>query len=190
MRPKNDPVPLQKPPRIQHFTAEAIWTLSPGDTPPARFPDGIIFHTFYHQPQAGLALEKIARAYEVDPRPSPRDTALQTLTGKTALLVLDGAETVNRLGMYYAAVAESESAKGLPGYASLDGRRAHIVAVQAAALKAEQWGAVQQITWNARDYLNLQGYWTDRITVVQAGLDAARAAGDRYDEGAFLTEQV
>ena len=52
------------------LAAEAIWTLAPGDDPPDRFPDGIIFHTFYHQPQAGLALEAIARAYGVDPRPA------------------------------------------------------------------------------------------------------------------------
>ena len=344
------------------LAAEAIWTLSPGDQPPDRFPDGIIFHTFYHQPQANLALEKIARAYGVDPRQSPRDAALQALAGRTALLVLDGteqaddlpavlavagncgvlvttrrhadapdavqdvtplprpeslellrawagryaaedaaandivrllgglplalylcgrylaqrhqqageyvawlkqedlealhfgerptasiplllrrsleqvseqaqaafgvagilaqapfdagavaaaldiktgaanralgelvdyglllrpddsyqvthalahsyartqaapgADVVNRLAPYYVALAKAESAKGLPGYAALDSQRAHIVAVQAAALKAEQWDAVRQITWKIEDYLDLQGYFTDRI---------------------------
>ena len=35
------------------LAAEAIWILSPGPEPPDRFPDGIFFHTFYHQPQAG-----------------------------------------------------------------------------------------------------------------------------------------
>ena len=368
------------------LAAEAIWTLSPGDEPPKRFPNGIIFHTFYHQPQASLALEKIARAYGVDPRQSPRDAALQALGGKTALLVLDGteqaddlpavlsvagncgvlittrrhadapeavqdvaplpraeslallrswagryaaedaaandivrllgglplalylcgrylaqrhqqaseyvgwlkeegpdalhfgerpttsiplllqrsleqvseeaqaafgvagvlapapftadavaaaldikttaanralgelvdyglllrpddsyqvthtlahsyartpaaldADIVNCLALYYATLAETESAKGLTGYAALDSERAHIVAVQAAALKAEQWDAVRQITWKVRGYLDLKGYWTERVTVVQAGLEAARAASDRHDEGAFLT---
>ena len=38
------------------LAAEAIWTLAPDGDPPARFPDGIFFHTFYRQPQAGLAL--------------------------------------------------------------------------------------------------------------------------------------
>ncbi len=369
------------------LAAEAIWTLAPGDDPPDRFPDGIIFHTFYHQPQADLALEKIARAYGIDPRPSPRDAALQALAGKAALLVLDGteaaddlaavlavaggcgvlittrkhedapddykeivplsraesldllrawagkyaaeedaaneivrllgglplalflagrylaqkrqqadeyvvwlkeeglealhfgerpsksvplllqrsldqvseqaqaafgaagilalapfeaaiiaaaldikpgganralgelvdyglllrpndsyqvthalahsyartqaapgAEFINRLAIHYAALAKTESAKGLAGYAVLDNHRAHIVAVQAAALKAEQWDAVRQITWKVEDYLDLKGYWTDRVTVVQAGLDAARSAGNRYDESAFLND--
>ncbi|MFN8466309.1 MAG: tetratricopeptide repeat protein [Caldilineaceae bacterium] len=367
------------------LAAEAIWTLSPGDEPPERFPDGILFHTFYHQPQASLALEKIARAYGVDSRPSPRDAALQALSGKTVLLVLDGteqaddlpavlavagncgvlittrrhadapdevqdveplprseslgllrawagryaaddaasndivrlvgglplalylcgrylaqrhqqageyvawlkegrlealhfgerptksiplllrrsleqvskeaqaafgvagilalapfgadtvaaaldvktgaanralgelvdyglllrlddsyqvthalahsyarteaapdADVVNRLAMHYAAVAEAKSAKGLPGYAALDSHRVHIVAVQAAALKAEQWEAVRQITWNLEDYLDLQGYFTDRQTIIQAGLTAARASNAQYDQAEFL----
>ena len=81
--------------------------------------------------------------------------------------------------MYYSVVAEAESAKGLAGYAALDNQRAHIVAVQTAALKAEQWDAVRQITWKMRDYLDMKGYWTDRVTVFQAGLDAARATCNR-----------
>jgi tetratricopeptide (TPR) repeat protein len=98
------------------------------------------------------------------------------------------AAAVNRLALYYAALAERESRKGLAGYAVLDGQRAHIVAVQSAALAAGQWDAVRRITYGARDYLDLKGYWTERVNVVQAGLDAARAAHDRYDEGAFLTD--
>jgi hypothetical protein len=38
------------------LAAEAVWTLAPGDDAPVRFPDGIIFHSFYHQPEAGQAL--------------------------------------------------------------------------------------------------------------------------------------
>jgi hypothetical protein len=40
------------------LAAEAVWTLAPSDDPPPRFPDGVIFHTFYHQPQADHALEE------------------------------------------------------------------------------------------------------------------------------------
>ena len=367
------------------LAAEAIWTLAPGDDPPERFPDGIIFHTFYHQPQAGLALEKIARAYGVDPHPSPRDAALQALAGKTALIVLDGteaandlkvvlgvtggcgvlittqklrqapdvwqdikplpdgesldlvrawagsyaaddaaaneivqllgglplalflagrymeqlkksagkfaqrlrqagldalsfgkrpsesipllmqlsleqvsararagfglagvlafapfkpdviaavlelaptvaedaldelvnfgllsstdesyqvthalahsyartkaapdAEIISRLAMYYAAVAEAESTRGVPGYAVLDLQRAHILAVQTAALHARQWDAVLHVTSNLTKYLDVQGYWSELVSTAQAGLDAARATSNRHDEIAFL----
>jgi tetratricopeptide (TPR) repeat protein len=79
------------------LAAEALWTLAPGDDPPQRFPDGIIFHTFYNQPQAALALEAIARAYGEEPKPSPRDAAARALSGRVALLVLDGTENADDL---------------------------------------------------------------------------------------------
>ena len=62
------------------LAAEAIWTLAPRDEPPERFPDGIVTHRFYHQPQAALALEAIARAYGEEPRPTPRDAAQKKTT--------------------------------------------------------------------------------------------------------------
>jgi tetratricopeptide (TPR) repeat protein len=80
------------------LAAEAIWTLSPNDDPPERFPDGIFYHTFYNQPQADLALEKIALAYGEEPRPTPKDAAQRALAGRRALLVLDGAEDADDLG--------------------------------------------------------------------------------------------
>ncbi len=79
------------------LAAEAIWTLAPADEPPPLFPDGIINHNFYNQPQAALALEAIARAYGEDPRPTPRDAAQRALAGRTALLLLDGTEVVDDL---------------------------------------------------------------------------------------------
>jgi tetratricopeptide (TPR) repeat protein len=79
------------------LAAEAIWTLAPHDRLPERFPGGILFHTFYHQPQADLALEAIARAYGEEPRPNPAEAARRVLAGRRALLVLDGAEVAEDL---------------------------------------------------------------------------------------------
>ncbi|MCP4696750.1 MAG: hypothetical protein GY862_07865 [Gammaproteobacteria bacterium] len=53
------------------LAAEAVWKLAPGNEPPERFPDGIVFYTFYGRPDADLALEKIAYAFGGEPRPSP-----------------------------------------------------------------------------------------------------------------------
>lgn len=80
------------------LSAEAVWTLAPENEPPERFPDGIIFHNFYREPQAALALEAVARAYGEEPRPTPRDAALRALAGKQVLLILDGAEDADDLG--------------------------------------------------------------------------------------------
>lgn len=79
------------------LAAEALWTLSAGESPPERFPDGVIFHTFYHQPQADLALEAIAMAYGEAARPTAQIAAQRALAGKRALLVLDGAEACDDL---------------------------------------------------------------------------------------------
>lgn len=79
------------------LAAEAIWQLAPGSEPPQKFPDGIIFHTFYHRPQAALALEGFARAYGEDPRQSPLDAAKKALSNRIPLIVLDGAEVCDDL---------------------------------------------------------------------------------------------
>jgi hypothetical protein len=69
-----------------------VWQLSPD-----RFPDGIIFHSFYNQPQAALALEQIALNFGEEARPTPRDAARRALSGRQALLLLDGAEDADDL---------------------------------------------------------------------------------------------
>jgi transcriptional regulator with XRE-family HTH domain len=79
------------------LAAEAVWTLAPGDDPPERFPDGIIFHSFYNQPQTALALDQIAQSFGEESRPTPRDAVFRALTGRRALLVLDGTENADDL---------------------------------------------------------------------------------------------
>lgn len=64
---------------------------------PERFPDGILFHSFYSQPDSDLALEYIARTFEVEPKPTPAIAAKLALSGKRALLILDGAEEADDL---------------------------------------------------------------------------------------------
>ena len=74
------------------MASEAIWQLAPEDESPEEFPDGIIYHPFYHQPQATIALVAIARAFGENPDPSPSDAARRALAGRRALLFLDGTE--------------------------------------------------------------------------------------------------
>jgi len=81
------------------LAAEAVWRLAPDDCPSDRFPDGFIFHSFYNQPQADLALAHIARSYGEEPgQGSLRDAALRALAGRQALLILDGTEAADDLG--------------------------------------------------------------------------------------------
>jgi len=368
------------------LAAEAVWRLAPGDEPPEHFRDGILFHSFYRQPQADLVLEAIARAYGEDPRGGSADAARRALAGRQALLVLDGAEVANdldvvldvagscavlvtsrqhhdapaqwqdlsplpqaeavrllqawgqdcaadtdaanricelvgrlplalflaghylawcrqqaveylawleesplealnlgerqhqsiplllarslehvsaralaalgvagllalapfptkvvaaalnvptgaagralgelvdygllirpgenyqvshtlihvyarerlvppgealqRLAAHYEALADEQSTLGLPGYALLDDHRAHILSVQGACQAMGAWGAVCALAKAIDSYLDLRGYWTERVTVAKAGLAGAQAAGERSEEGCFLS---
>ena len=53
------------------LAAEAVWKMAPDEAPPDVFPDGIIFHSFYNQPQAEIALEHIARSFDEKLGPGP-----------------------------------------------------------------------------------------------------------------------
>jgi tetratricopeptide (TPR) repeat protein len=126
IHPTPPPLPLQRPPRAQHFTnrekelAQLLADLQPGkvvtlcgpggigktalaaeavwqDEVTDRFPDGIIFHTFYGKPDPALALEHIARSFGEEPRPTSAEAALRALAGKQALLLLDGTEDADDL---------------------------------------------------------------------------------------------
>ncbi|MEM7346110.1 MAG: tetratricopeptide repeat protein, partial [Chloroflexota bacterium] len=79
------------------LAAETVWRLAPNNAPPIRFPDGIIFHSFYGQPQIDLALEKIVIACGDEPIPTPLAAAQRVLSKRQALLLLDGAEEADNL---------------------------------------------------------------------------------------------
>lgn len=80
------------------LAAEAIWILAPDDTPPERFPDGIIIHNFNKEKRADAALASIARAFGLDPyQGGAVNAARQALSGKLVLMLLDGAEEADDL---------------------------------------------------------------------------------------------
>ncbi|MGX9727721.1 MAG: tetratricopeptide repeat protein [Candidatus Electronema sp. VV] len=63
----------------------------------ARFPDGIIFHSFYHQPKVETALQAICAAYQVEAKAGLETTVRTALAGRKALLILDGTEQADDL---------------------------------------------------------------------------------------------
>ena len=79
------------------LAAEALWRLHQSGDLLGSFPDGLVFHTFYNQPEADAALERIAEAFGVDVGGSPSAAAQQALSGITALLLLDGTEAADDL---------------------------------------------------------------------------------------------
>ena len=79
------------------LVAEVLWKLAPGDTLPEAFPDGLFFHSFYHQSEAAIVLEQLARAFGEEPLPTPAYAAKHALSRRQALLIFDGAEEADHL---------------------------------------------------------------------------------------------
>jgi tetratricopeptide (TPR) repeat protein len=64
---------------------------------PARFPDGIVFHSFYHQPSTEQALQAICEAFKVEAKAGLESAVRQAISGRRALLMLDGTEEAHDL---------------------------------------------------------------------------------------------
>jgi len=79
------------------LAAEAVWALAPGDEPPERFPDGVIFYSFYGRPDVALAFEHIVRSFDETARDTSPSAAYRVLSRKRALLILDGTEEAGDL---------------------------------------------------------------------------------------------
>ena len=88
--------------------------------PPDRFPDGIIFHTFYHQPATDQALQSIAHALHLSEETDLKHQVALALGNKQVLLILDGAEEATDLR---AVLALRGSCAGAAAYSSPAGKR-------------------------------------------------------------------
>ena len=95
--------------------------------------------------------------------------------------------SLSRLAGYYFTFVGTHCGLGLSGYACLESHRAHVLALQSACFDASEWRSVRALAWAMREYLDLQGHWTERASILEKGLIAARADNDRYYEGAFLS---
>ncbi len=88
------------------LVAELVDRCAPGEEPPETFPDGIVFYSFYGQPEPDRALEFIGRAFGLEPKPSADDAARLALSGARAMVVLDGAEEAGDLGRVLACAGD------------------------------------------------------------------------------------
>ena len=79
------------------LVSEVVRRLTLDSTPPAQFPDGIIYHSFYNEPQTDIALQSIVRAYNEESKPTPKTAASRVLSNRKTLLILDGTEVADNL---------------------------------------------------------------------------------------------
>lgn len=79
------------------LAAEAVWALTPDDKPPDRFPDGIIYYSFYGRSATYRIFEHIIRSFNENTRDISAAAVQRTLAGKQFLLILDGTEEAEDL---------------------------------------------------------------------------------------------
>jgi energy-coupling factor transporter ATP-binding protein EcfA2 len=80
------------------IASKALWQLTNrGSQVPAMFPDGVLWHDFYTEPNTNIALEQIARIFGEEPKPSPFDAALRALSNRKVLILLDGTESADNI---------------------------------------------------------------------------------------------
>ena len=77
------------------LAAEAVWALKERNELQQRFPDGVIFYSFYGRPDHALAFEHIIRSFDPEAQQFSAQNAEQLLINKCALLLLDGTEEVD-----------------------------------------------------------------------------------------------
>jgi len=91
-----------------------------------------------------------------------------------------------RLATYYTAFVKQYVALHPPSLIQLDPARPHILAVLEASVEYKAWAKVNELAEIIDKYLDLRGFWVERIVTSMAGLRAARALKNRRSERNFL----
>ena len=211
------------------LAAEVVGRLNEAGQLAERFPDGVIFHSFYNQSERRAALEQIARSFKEEPRPMPRAAAMAPfrrgilaaglglqenevrkpvaeLVDYSLLIRVRGGfqthhalvhhyaqsrlqppvEALGRLAEFYRQMAKEMMSAGAAGIVHLAGERGHMLAVLNGLTKEQEWSAAEALCRASVDYLDLAGYWTDRLKVNELGLVAVRAQNNLRNEGSWL----
>ncbi|WLE98069.1 MAG: tetratricopeptide repeat protein [Candidatus Electrothrix communis] len=79
------------------LASRVAWELSPDGKPPACFPDGLLFYSFYGRKDVSLAFDHLVRSYSDDAQDSNPEAVCHLLANKQALIILDGAEEADDL---------------------------------------------------------------------------------------------
>ncbi|MEM7125012.1 MAG: NB-ARC domain-containing protein [Chloroflexota bacterium] len=78
--------------------AEVIHRLTPKGVLPDKFKDGIIYHSFQEFETVDSFFRHVARSFRVEPGDIPKEAALDAASNKNTLFILDGTESLEKLG--------------------------------------------------------------------------------------------
>ena len=80
------------------LVAQVLWQISPDENPPEKFPDGIIYYSFYEPNSCEEnALRHIALHFDETIIQSNHNAVRRALAGKKALIVLESAEAADNI---------------------------------------------------------------------------------------------
>jgi tetratricopeptide (TPR) repeat protein len=95
-------------------------------------------------------------------------------------------QAMDRLARYYTGHTYQLVLQGPAGYVMLNQELQHLVAVVEASARQGLWERVKYLGIVLDKYLDLQGHSNERARILEMGVTAARALGERRDEGACL----
>jgi hypothetical protein len=93
-------------------------------------------------------------------------------------------EVLSRLAAYYLNLSE-EAIEKHELFSLLDAERPHIINILSICQDHQEWQAIIPLVWSIDMYLDLGGYYTEWVKVLNFGLYAARHLGDRQKERSF-----
>jgi tetratricopeptide (TPR) repeat protein len=96
--------------------------------------------------------------------------------------------TVGYLATFFTAFAEEHAVAGPTGYSRLDHDKSHILQTINICINRSLFKSVRKLIWGISAYLEMRGYWAERITTLCAGIEAARGIEDHEEEGKLLME--
>ncbi|MGB5686168.1 MAG: ATP-binding protein, partial [Candidatus Electrothrix sp.] len=70
------------------LASRVAWELSPDGKPPACFPDGLIFYSFYGRKDVSLAFDHLVRSYVDNSQDNSPEAVCHLLANKQALIIL------------------------------------------------------------------------------------------------------
>ncbi|WPD22195.1 MAG: tetratricopeptide repeat protein [Candidatus Electrothrix scaldis] len=97
-------------------------------------------------------------------------------------------EIVKRMAWYYIHFCDIQNNSGLEGYVQLDRERLHYLRLIKTCLNSKLWQEVQGLVLVIQEYLDRQGWWTERLTALKMSLTAAQQTCDRSHEGSCLND--
>jgi tetratricopeptide (TPR) repeat protein len=95
-------------------------------------------------------------------------------------------EVTEHLVSFYITFARKQEQQGQEGYTRLDAERAHLIRLSAVSEKQQLWKPLIALVWAVENFLDLQGFRTDQLYVLNSGLRAAQKIDDKRAESAFL----